>query len=122
MQDYFTALFHEIEAKGAQYPRVVDNVYIGGGTPSLAQSYLPTLAEKVRKAFCVREDAEFSVECNPESVTPAFLSAARSAGVNRVSVGVHSLSNNLLKRIGRAHDRACALKALELLTSVFPSI
>lgn len=122
MDDYFAALSHEIEVKAARYPRSVDNVYVGGGTPSIAFRFLPSIMEKVGKCFSLKGGAEISVECNPESVTPEFVAAARSAGVNRVSVGVQSLSDPLLKRIGRAHDRARALKALELLTSSFSSV
>ena len=122
MEVYFAALSQEIKEKGARYPFSVDNIYVGGGTPSLAAKYLPALGDTIRRAFSVKKDAEISMECNPESVTPSFLRAAKEFGVNRVSVGVQSLSDPLLKRIGRAHDSARALEALDLLTGSFPSV
>ena len=122
MERYFSALFNEIRVKGAGCDRAVDNIYIGGGTPSVAMRFLPQLGRVLRTSFGIKEDAEISIECNPESVTEEFVIAARSLGVNRVSMGVQSLSDPLLKRIGRVHDRVRALDALSLLTRSFPSV
>lgn len=122
MAEYFAALCEEIQAKGREIQKPVDHIYIGGGTPSLAYSYFQMLKETIGKAFNVRADAEISMECNPESVTSEFVAAAKAFGVNRVSLGVQSLSDTLLKKIGRAHDRKTALAALDLLTKSFPSV
>lgn len=122
MAEYFSALCEEIKAKGAKIQKPVDRIYVGGGTPSLAYEYFPMLKNAIEKAFYVRRDAEISMECNPESVTEKFVSAAKAFGVNRVSLGVQSLSDDLLKKIGRAHDKKQALWALDLLTKSFPSV
>ena len=122
MDCYFSSLFNEIRVKGATCDRAVDNIYIGGGTPSVATRFLPDLGRVLHTSFVIKEDAEISIECNPESVTEEFVIAARSLGVNRVSMGVQSLSDPLLKRIGRVHDRVRALDALSLLTRSFPSV
>ena len=122
MAEYFAALCEEIRAKGREIQKPVDHIYIGGGTPSLAYLYFQMLKEAIGKAFNVRADAEISMECNPESVTSEFVAAAKAFGVNRVSLGVQSLSDTLLKKIGRAHDRKTALAALDLLTKSFPSV
>ena len=123
MSYYFDALCAEIREKGRKYKdRVVTAVYIGGGTPSIAHAYFPKLKDAVFSSFRVAEGAEISVECNPESVTEEFIFAAKDLGVNRVSVGVQSLSDRLLRRIGRAHDRATALRALNMLTQAFPRV
>ena len=121
MEDYFAVLSDEIRREGRRYRRKVNNIYIGGGTPSIAHRYFPILADAI-SAFDIVSDAEISVECNPESVTEDFIVAARSLGVNRVSLGVQSLSDALLRRIGRAHDAATAERALDKLTVAFPSV
>ena len=101
---------------------MVDHIYVGGGTPSIAYRYFPMLSSAIRESFAVKDGAEFSMECNPESVTPEFINAAKDFGVNRVSVGVQSLSDPILRSIGRAHDRTRALDALKALTENFPSV
>ena len=122
MDAYFEALCAEIKKKGHKYPRKVNNIYIGGGTPSIAFSYFSKLKEAVFSSFDVDPNAEISIECNPESVSREFVFAAKDFGVNRVSVGVQSLSDRLLRRIGRAHDAQTARNALALLTKEFPRV
>ena len=120
--EYFSALCSEITQKAKKYDRTVRNIYIGGGTPSLAAHYFPALKRAIFDSFCVADDAEISVEANPESVTDAFVRAAKDLGVNRVSLGVQSLSDRLLKRVGRAHDEKTARAALNMLCAAFPSV
>ena len=123
MAAYFDALCAEIRDKGRRYgDRLVTSVYIGGGTPSIAHAYFPKLKDAVFSSFRVAKEAEISVECNPESVSDEFVSAAKDFGVNRVSLGVQSLSDRLLHRIGRAHDRAMAVRALDVLAHAFPRV
>ena len=122
MAKYFVSLCEEIKAKGKGVKAPVDHIYVGGGTPSLAYEYFPALKKAIDGSFTLRADAEISMECNPESVTPAFVAAAKAFGVNRVSLGVQTLSDPLLKTIGRAHDRKTALAALDLLTRNFSSV
>ena len=122
MKEYFDALCAEIRLRGENCDRTVTSIYIGGGTPSLADAFFPALRNAVFGCFNVAADAEISTEANPESVTEDFIAAAKEFGVNRVSVGVQSLSDLLLKRIGRAHDRETALAALSKLVLAFPSV
>ncbi len=122
MAAYFDALCKEIKRKGAEADKPVDHIYVGGGTPSIAHEYFRMLKEAIFTSFDVRKGAEISMECNPESVTEAFVAAAKDFGVNRVSLGVQTLSDRLLKRIGRAHNAKQAKDALELLTKNFSSV
>lgn len=99
---YLSALKGEIKKWGGKIHRPIDTIYIGGGTPSLLGQEIETLAECIRENFTILENAEFTVEVNPVS-SDKFLSFAKSAGVNRISVGVQSGSDNTLKVLGRSH-------------------
>jgi len=96
---------------GAQLPRAVDSIYLGGGTPSLLP---PALLRRVfaalRREFAVVPTAEITVECAPGQVDPAVLDALVECGVARISFGVQSFVDSEAKAIGRLHNRAIALE------------
>ena len=92
----------------------VETIFFGGGTPSLLESgELADILERLRCRFTVRDDAEVTVECNPESVNRAKLGAYRAAGVTRVSLGVQSLDDAILPRLGRLHAASGARAAFD---------
>ena len=92
----------------------VYSVYIGGGTPStLKPSELLKILNAVFKNYNVLKDAEITIEANPESVTDEFLAAAKSGGVNRISLGIQSFVNKELKAINRLHDNKTAIAAVK---------
>ena len=92
----------------------ISSLFFGGGTPSLLDAdAMAGLLDRLRTRFLFAGDAEVTVECNPESVTRDKLAAYRAAGVNRVSLGVQSLDDRILSRIGRLHDRDGARSAFE---------
>lgn len=106
------ALKGEMKKWGGTIHRPIDTIYIGGGTPSLLGENIITLAEYIKENFCVCEDAEFTVEVNPSS-SDNFLRYAKQAGVNRLSIGVQSGSDDTLKILGRTHtalDAAITVK------------
>ncbi|MBP3853459.1 MAG: radical SAM family heme chaperone HemW [Erysipelotrichaceae bacterium] len=88
----------------------VDTLYFGGGTPSLLTG---EEFNQLAGAFSLHPDAEFTVECNPESVDMQKLQTYRKAGVNRISLGVQTMDDALLKRIGRNHTSRQALQAMD---------
>ena len=114
---YLRALAREIELLGtAPWARAlrVETIFLGGGTPSLLEvDEMAAVMRALRGAFAVDEDAEVTVECNPESVTRAKLEGYRAAGVNRISLGVQSLDDAILPAIGRLHTAAEARAAFE---------
>ena len=92
----------------------IETIFLGGGTPSLlAADDLAALLDDVRAAFALAPGAEITVECNPESVDRVKLAAYRAAGVNRISLGVQSLDDGILPRLGRLHDAHGARAAFE---------
>lgn len=93
----------------------VDTLYLGGGTPSLLSlDDLDALMEAVREAFDLSPLGEATLEANPGTVDLAWLGGARALGWDRISLGVQTLDDELLKRLGRIHDGGVALEALEL--------
>ena len=83
---------------------LVETVYLGGGTPSLATPEgIEEIFSSLRKYFALSQDAEITAEMNPESTTPEILSAFRKAGVNRISFGMQSANDDELSTLGRLH-------------------
>ena len=112
--DFVTAVIQEIKAWSIALGRpAVNTVFLGGGTPS----YLPDgdvglILDAIAGDYPVRADAEITAECNPNDLTAARCKDLRAAGVNRVSIGVQSMDNELLAMLGRRHDAEEAAEAL----------
>lgn len=121
-QAYVAAFKQEIAAMRAMSgPRVVTSMFFGGGTPSLmSPDTVGAILDAVRDAWVVPEGIEITLEANPSSVEAGRFRGYRQAGVNRVSMGVQALNDPDLKRLGRLHDRAEALKAIGLAREIFP--
>ena len=115
MEQYRKAVCTHIREAGALAPQhLVDTVYFGGGTPSFfGADGMADILTAIRKAFSVAGDAEITFECNPDSVTDRLLRRLRSEGFNRVSMGVQSDNDELLKKLGRPHTYDQAVKAVE---------
>jgi len=115
LEPYLAALEREI-AVSPEAGRRAGTVFFGGGTPSLLDGdQLARLLTAVRSTFAVEDEAEISIEANPGTLTAATAADFHALGVNRVSLGVQSLDDALLARIGRRHTRHDALWAFKLL-------
>lgn len=108
---YLSALKKEIKKWGGSINRPIDTVYIGGGTPSLLGGEILSVFDCIKENFSVCDNFEFTVEVNPSSCDN-FLPFARAAGVNRLSIGVQSGNDGLLKILGRTHTAADAVKTV----------
>ena len=94
--------------------REVGSVFFGGGTPSLMPpETVAALLERVHSWWAVTTDLEITLEANPNSAEAARFRAFAAAGVNRLSLGVQALDPAALRMLGRAHDRAEAIAAIE---------
>ena len=101
---YVDALIEEISSYKREEPISVDTVFFGGGTPSLlsVRSFEKILFA-IRQAFAIDRDAEITIEANPGTLTEEKLRAYKLAGVNRLSIGLQSIHENELKKLGRIH-------------------
>lgn len=119
---YARALAAEIQHMAAMQPgQKVTSVFFGGGTPSLMEP--ETVAHVLRAiddAWGLDEGIEITLEANPTSVEADRFRAYRTAGVNRVSLGVQSLDDEQLKFLGRLHSASEAMDAIETARSIFP--
>lgn len=85
-------------------PLQISSIYIGGGTPSFIPAHWITqIMDAIRKGFSVKKDVEISMEANPGTLDKSKLETYLAAGINRLSIGVQSTNNHLLKKLGRIH-------------------
>ncbi|MDF2564359.1 MAG: oxygen-independent coproporphyrinogen oxidase [Massilibacillus sp.] len=119
-EDYVTALRREIAAQGGIFSAyVVDTIYIGGGTPTvLSAKLLKQIIAEVKQAFVISPEIEWTIEVNPGTVDGEKLTTLFQNGVNRLSFGVQSFNDHLLKGIGRIHDQQQSIEAINLAEKV----
>ena len=115
VERYMGALHREISmwAKEVSQNKQVDSVFLGGGTPSvISGGYITKLLSHIKNEFNLTNDAEISIESNPNSISKNKLAEYKKAGVNRISIGVQSFLDEELQFLGRLHDAATAKKAI----------
>lgn len=104
-------------------PRRVASIFFGGGTPSLmAPATTAAVIDAVAGHWQLDRDAEITLEANPSSVEAARFAGFAHAGVNRVSLGLQALDDAALKQLGRPHDVAQGLAALDIAQANFPRV
>ena len=119
-ETYVDCLIRDLSAwKGRTGERAVSSVFIGGGTPSLMSGKaIGRLLEEADRMFPFTPDCEITLEANPGTADESRFRAFRSAGVNRLSIGVQSFMDEKLRRLGRIHTakeaRRAALHAAEI--------
>lgn len=114
INDYFDCLLMEIEEKAKDYKFEVVNgikekirvntIYIGGGTPSFVdEGFIEKILIKIKENFNVLKTAEITIEVNPGTISESKLKKYYEFGINRISIGLQSTNDNLLKMLGRIH-------------------
>ncbi|MCA1299594.1 radical SAM family heme chaperone HemW [Stappia indica] len=103
--------------------RTVNSIFLGGGTPSLMEpATVGRILDAISGLWSVDPAVEVSMEANPSSVEAGRFRGYRTAGVNRLSLGVQALNDTDLKRLGRLHDTAQAKTAIDIARSTFERI
>lgn len=105
--EYFKYLLQEISEKSEELNKEdieIDTIYIGGGTPSIVPAnYIENIIKLIKKKYKVTENAEITIEVNPGTGDREKLEKYINVGINRLSIGLQSTNNNLLKMLGRIH-------------------
>ena len=122
-QAYVDAVCREMELRKAGYEKegkdvgkTLATVYLGGGTPSqLSPTQLQQLFDTIARHYDVSDDAEITIECNPDDVTEAFAELLRSLPVNRVSMGAQTFDDDRLQFIHRRHTSEQVTTAIQRL-------
>ncbi len=116
--EFVETLLAEIDLRASTLPaskRHFDTLFFGGGTPSLlSPEQLDRILTRLHKYFTFAADAEWTMECNPGTITPASLQAYRTLGINRLSYGVQSFFAEDLKFLSRIHSQDEAIDAIRL--------
>ncbi|MDW5442642.1 radical SAM family heme chaperone HemW [Polaromonas sp. SM01] len=120
-QRYLDAVMADLEASlPLIWGRTVHSIFIGGGTPSLfSPQSIDRLLGDIRARLRLEPDCEITLEANPGTFEKDRFKAFRSAGVTRLSIGVQSFDDRHLKALGRVHDRAQAIAAVEEAAQAF---
>jgi putative oxygen-independent coproporphyrinogen III oxidase len=114
--EYVEQLIHDLRTDLERYEinRPLNTIFIGGGTPSLfSGASIATLLEQINTLWPISPHTEITLEANPGTVEQQRFIEYRTAGVNRLSLGVQSFSPEKLMRLGRIHDGADAIRAVD---------
>lgn len=120
MAAYVDALLREADAMAPNAGgKAIETVFIGGGTPStLPPELLRKLLNGLQERFAIPSGTEFTSEANPGTLTPQWLEAAVSGGVNRISMGMQTAQPSLLRTLGRIHKQGDVTMSAELVRSM----
>ena len=114
--EYLVALEHEWTIRHASSELDLSTLYIGGGTPSkLGGAGIARLLELAGRMAGLSADAEVTLEANPEDISAESVRTWRAAGINRVSLGVQSFDDGVLRWMHRTHNADVARKAVQVL-------
>lgn len=108
---YVEALLREIQARREETGEAIRTIYIGGGTPSTLEAQD---IHRMIDAVGAKEAEEVNMELNPGDATPSYLQALRKIGINRLSIGIQSFQDDLLRLIGRRHNASQAVEAVQM--------
>ena len=111
---FLNALKKEMQLRNDYIDAVkYDTLYFGGGTPSLLDvTELADILDGIAQFFPLSKDAEITLEANPEQLTPQYCNDLRTLGINRLSIGIQSFSDEALRFMGRRHTAAEAVAAV----------
>lgn len=120
IEKYIKALEKEIKIKAEENKLLkINTIYIGGGTPSFIDSkHIVYITKAIKESFNVKENAEITIEVNPGTVTKNKLEDYIKCGINRISIGLQTTNNELLKQIGRIHTYEQFLETYNLIRMV----
>ncbi len=112
LKKYVDSLVREVALWGGQIGRPINTLYIGGGTPSVLNGELVSkLFSAIKESFSLSSDCEITFEVNPDCVDEHYFKMLKACGVNRLSIGMQSGSDTILKLLGRSHTVEQSIRA-----------
>jgi len=120
INNYVDALIKEIHLYSS-YSKdyIVDTIFIGGGTPSAIKGdHIKSIMSNIFNIFQIHEDCEISIEVNPGTMDNEKMNLYKEAGINRVSLGIQSMNDGLLRLLGRIHKRDDVVETVRIIKSV----
>ena len=121
--EVLNAIEHEIAQKARLSNEKISTIYFGGGTPSILDvKQINSIINKIYEEFKVEENAEITLEANPDDLKSSKVIDLSKTKINRLSIGVQSFIDRELKAMNRAHDSKKAMKSLELSKKYFDNI
>lgn len=120
INDYLNNLEQEIKVRYKS--EIVNTIFIGGGTPSSLDDEELIRLMNIIEIFKLNDNYEFTVECNIESITENKLKIMKKYGVNRISIGVESFDNSIIKLLGRNHMKKDVYNKMEIVKRYFSNI
>lgn len=120
INDYLDNLEKEIKMRYKD--EVVNTIFIGGGTPSSLDDEELIRLMDIIKMFKLNDKYEFTIECNIESITENKLKIMKKYGINRISIGVESFDNNIIKLLGRNHTKSDVYNKIGIVKKYFSNI
>ncbi len=103
----------EMDIRESEFSKKIDSLYIGGGTPSLMTNLeLETIFNGLEKKMSIGDIKEITIEINPEDLISEKLEFYKEIGINRLSIGIQSMNNNILKWMNRSHDTSQVINGL----------
>lgn len=120
INDYLNNLEQEIKVRYKS--EIVNTIFIGGGTPSSLDDEEMIRLMNIIEIFKLNDNYEFTVECNIESITENKLKIMKKYGVNRISIGVESFDNSIIKLLGRNHTKKDVYNKMGIVKRYFSNI
>lgn len=120
INDYLNNLEQEIKVRYKS--EIVNTIFIGGGTPSSLDDEELIRLMNIIEIFKLNDNYEFTVECNIESITENKLKIMKKYGVNRISIGVESFDNSIIKLLGRNHTKKDVYNKMGIVKRYFSNI
>lgn len=105
IERYWQAIKKEIEFKNKLVDSKISTIYYGGGTPSyIDANIIVDILKTIKENYTLTDDCEITIEVNPGTITKEKLELYFNAGINRISIGLQTANDELLKKIGRIHS------------------
>ena len=109
----------EMDIRKSEFSKKIDSVYIGGGTPSVMTNLeLETIFNELEKKISISDMKEITIEINPEDLINEKLEFYSEIGINRLSIGIQSMNNNILKWMNRSHNKNQIISGLNTVKDI----